>query len=84
MAVILKERVVNRNKQAWIRTHATDTELSALCSYEIHSELETVEEGMGQITCPDCIAIVMRCQEIDKSDLAPEYDNEFLTKKWDC
>lgn len=83
MAIILVERFVNRAGIAWVRTHATDNELFALCSRELHPEIKDVEEGSGQVTCPDCVEIVRRCHEVDQSDLAPEYDNELLAKKWD-
>ncbi|MCY1452300.1 hypothetical protein D9M71_692100 [compost metagenome] len=81
MVETLKERFVNRNGVAWIRTHATDCELNALCSNAITADTEEIELSTGQITCPDCIEIVKRCHSISAIELAPEYENEFLSRK---
>lgn len=83
MAETLMERIVNRNGVAWIRTHATNCELNALCSSTIHADTEEIELSTGEITCPDCIEIVKRCQSIRAFELAPEYENEFLARKLD-
>lgn len=83
MAIILVERFIKRAGQAWVRTHATDTEMNALCSRALHPGIERVEEGVGQVTCPDCVDIVRRCHELAPSDLAPEYENQFLARKLD-
>lgn len=83
MAAILSERFVNAGGIAWVRTHATNSELSALCSNALYPGVVGIEEGLGQVTCPDCIDIVRRCQAIAPSDLAPEYENEFFAKRFD-
>jgi hypothetical protein len=82
VAEILKERFVNINGLAWIRTHATDTELNALCSNVINTDTDEVEQSTGQITCPDCIEIIKKCHSISTTELAPEYESEFLARKF--
>lgn len=83
MVIILVERFINRAGLAWVRTHATDTEMNALCSRALHPSVERVEEGVGQVTCPDCVEIVKRCHELIPSDLAPEYESLLLARKLD-
>ncbi|MFI8981162.1 hypothetical protein [Ectopseudomonas khazarica] len=83
MAEILKERIVNRTGLAWVRTHATDTELNALCSNAIDVDSDDVEQSTGQITCPDCIEIIKKCHSISPTELMPEYESEFLARKWE-
>lgn len=83
MAEVLKERFLNKNGVAWVRTHATDTEQNALCTYSLNSETEGVELGVGQITCPDCIALIKKCHLVSESEMAPEYENEFLSRKFE-
>jgi hypothetical protein len=82
MAEILKEQFRNTNGLAWVRTHGIDPEGSALCSYEINPDLESVEAGIGQITCADCIEVIKVCHKIDISDLTPEYQNELHSKRF--
>ena len=53
MAEILKEKYTNINGLAWIRTHGVDHEGTALCSIEVNEEIENIEVGIGQITCPN-------------------------------
>ena len=79
---ILVERIVNRIDVAWVRTHATDHEMTALCSPALHTDADGVVEGVGQVTCPDCVEIVKRCQAIPAADLTPEYENELLARKF--
>ena len=80
MTEILIERVSIKGRN-WVRTHATDTELFALCTNALHTEVEKVEFGEGKITCPDCIAIIKKCKEIPDSDQQPEYENELFWKR---
>lgn len=82
MAEILKEQVRNRHDKAWVRTHGVDPEGSALCSGEINLDVENVEVGIGQITCPDCIEVIKICHKIDPGELMPEYENELFSKRF--
>ena len=77
---IFKEKVTNIHGVKWVRTHAVGVEGEALCfgNYEDPPE---VEEGIGQITCVDCIEIIKLCKSIKQSDLAPEYENELFNKR---
>lgn len=79
MAKILKEKVTNLNGVKWLRTHALDTEGNALCFNSEYSP--EMEEGIGQITCVDCVSLIQHCQSIPKSDLMPEYKNELFNKR---
>lgn len=80
MTDILLERVSIKERN-WVRTHATDTEGSAICSNAIHEEMEAVELGESKVTCPDCIETIKKCKGISDTDLQPEYDNELLWKR---
>ena len=80
MTEILIERVRIKDR-SWVRTHATDTEAFALCTKELHPEIETIELGEGKVTCPDCIEIIKKCKGIPDSDQQPEYDNELFWKR---
>jgi len=81
MTEILIERV-NIKDRNWVRAHATDAEAFALCSKALHPEMENVELGEGQITCPDCIRIIEKCKSIPDSDQQPEYENELFYKRF--
>ena len=82
MGETLKEIFTNRNDVTWIRTHATDTELSALCR-PLNVESDGVTVSSGDITCPDCIGIIKRCQSIKEENLKPEYENQLFWKRLD-
>ncbi len=82
MAQILLERVTNLHGKAWVRAHGSGVEGSAFCSYEIHPGTENVTEGTGQITCPDCIAVIEACKAVPEADLAPEYGNELFNRRF--
>jgi hypothetical protein len=81
MAEVLFEKFRNLHGVAWIRTHGTDPECFALCSYAIHPDAEGVSLGVGQITCPDCVEVIKRCKEVLDQDLAPEYGNDLFLKR---
>ena len=83
MAKILLERFTNLHGTAWVRSHGIGSECFALCSSEIHPDADGINEGVGQITCPDCIAVVQACREIPDADLAPEYNNELFNRRLD-
>ncbi|MBU2870532.1 hypothetical protein [Colwellia sp. E2M01] len=79
MAKTLIEKVVNRNGVKWIRTHAVDSEGSALC---FNSDYEhEFEDSLGEISCVDCVEIIKLCHSIDVNDLAPEHDNQMFMKR---
>jgi hypothetical protein len=80
MTRILKQIVENRNGIKWVRTHAIGVEDEALCFSNTEYELE-MEEGIGHITCVDCIAVIKLCKDINSDDLMPEYDNEMFMKR---
>jgi len=79
---ILKEKYTNINGLAWIRTHGVDHEGTALCSIEVNEEIENIEVGIGQITCPNCIEVVKVCHSISPNDFAPEYENQLHSMTW--
>ena len=79
MANILKEKVTNPHGVKWLRTHAVDTEGNALCFTPEYSP--EMEEGIGQISCVDCVSLIEHCQKISKNDLTPEYQNEMFNKR---
>ncbi len=83
MASILLERFTNIHGKAWVRSHASGVEGSAFCNDAIHPGLENVSEGSGQITCPDCIAVIEACKAIQSGDLAPENDNELFHRRFE-
>lgn len=78
---VLKERIKNRDKQSWIRHHATNDEGTALCSPSLHPETASCELSTGSVTCMDCIAVIERCHSIGNDHIAPEVDNGFLRRK---
>jgi hypothetical protein len=79
MAKILKEKVENISGVKWLRTHAVDSEGNTLCfNPEYEPELE---EGIGQITCVDCVEIIKICKTIEPNDLTPEHGNEMFHKR---
>ena len=80
MARILKETVENSSGTKWVRTHALGTEDDALCFYSTEHEPE-MKEGIGEITCIDCIEIIKICKAINSDDLMPEYENEMFMKR---
>ena len=80
MTEIIIERVSIKGRN-WVRTHATDTECSALCTKFLEDEIEPVELGEGKITCPDCIEIIKKCKAIPDTDQQPEYENEFFLRR---
>ena len=80
MTEILIERVSVKERN-WVRTHATDTEGFALCSSAVHEEIEAVELGEGNVTCPDCIEVIKKCKGICDLDLQPEYENKLFWKR---
>lgn len=79
MANILKEKVTNINGVKWLRTHAVHTEGNALCFNQEY--VPEMEEGIGEISCVDCVSLIENFQEIPKSDLMPEYKNELFNKR---
>ena len=83
MASILLERFTNLHGKSWVRAHGSGVEGFAFCSNAIHSDLDNVGEGIGQITCPDCIAVIEACQSIEAKDLAPEYNNELFHRRFE-
>jgi hypothetical protein len=82
MASILLERFTNIHGESWVRSHGSGVEGGAFCSSEIHPGMENVTEGLGQITCPDCVAVIEACKAISNDDLTPEYDNELFHKRF--
>lgn len=83
MAHTLVERVTNKNGTTWLRAHGYGIEGFAFCSTAIHPETVAINESQGQITCPDCIAVIAACKAIDAQDLAPEYQNELFHRRLD-
>ena len=86
MASILLERFTNIHGTSWVRAHGSGVESFAFCSNAIHQDLENVSQAIGQITCPDCIAVIEACKAIESKDLAPEYGNELFNRRFerDC
>jgi hypothetical protein len=82
MANILIERFTNLHGTSWVRAHGIGFECFALCSSAIHPDVDGVEEGIGHITCQDCIAVIQACKDIPDTDLAPEYDNELFHRRF--
>lgn len=80
MTEILLEKVRIKGK-AWVRTHGTDPECSALYSQAINPDVPGIELTEGKITCPDCIEIIRKCKRIPDSDEQPEYENELFWKR---
>jgi hypothetical protein len=83
MARILLERFTNIYGKSWVRSHGSGVEGAAFCSGEIHSDADNVTDGLGQITCPDCIAFIEACKAISNDDLAPEYENELFNRRFE-
>lgn len=83
MASILLERFTNIYGKSWVRSHGPGVEGAAFCRGEIFPGADNVTEGIGQITCPDCIAVIEACKEICSDDLAPEYNNELFHKRFE-
>lgn len=83
MAHTLLERITNKNGKTWIRAHGYGVEGFAFCSTAIHPDAVGVGESQGQITSPDCIAVIQACKAIDEHDLAPEYQNELFHRRLD-
>lgn len=83
MAEILIERVENPAGLSWLRMHAQNREGFALCSTAICPDVEGIEVGAGQITCPDCISVITCSKSIADSELAPEYDNQLFNRRHD-
>jgi len=81
MASILLERFTNIYGKPWVRSHGSGVEGAAFCNIELHPSAENITEGLGQITCPDCIAVIQACKRISTDDLAPEYDNELFHRR---
>ena len=83
MAHTLLERVNNVNGTKWIRAHGYGLEGFAFCSTAIHPGVHGITESQGQITCPDCIAVIEACKAIEANDLAPEYQNDLFHRRFD-
>lgn len=83
MAKILLERFTNRQGISWVRAHGYGVEGFAFCSSGIHPDIEDISESMGQITCPDCIAVIETCKAVEDKDLAPEYKNEMFHRRFE-
>ncbi len=83
MVHILIERFTNVHGISWLRTHGFGVEGFAFCSTAIHPDADGINEGQGQITCPDCIEVIKACKGIDDKDLAPEYTNELFNRRFE-
>ena len=82
MAQILLERVTNPHGKSWIRTHGTGVEGSAFCSRTIHPDAEGIRLGLGQISCPDCIAVIQCGKAVSDEDITPEYYSELFKQRF--
>lgn len=82
MADTFLERFVNHQGTSWVRAHGMGVEGFAFCSMELQPDADGIAEGKGQITCPDCIAVIKACKSVADSDLAPEYDNDLFHRRF--